>query len=239
MNVESEFGPETRDSGPGTGSATEARRAGAASDREVKRYFERHGEPDLLPRLSRGRLQAAIRRAAHTALRSAPGPILDAGCGDGQLLELLKGEFAEGLLGCDFALPVVQVARERMAGGARFAGGRLQALPFRPGSVGSIVCINTLYNLPSRDGLAEALAEFARVVRSGGRLVFELRNPLHPLIRALFWWNRTAEHPLWTHGLREARRWLTDCGLSLSAVVPILGPCPSLSLANLVIADRP
>ncbi|TPW12439.1 MAG: S-adenosylmethionine-dependent methyltransferase [bacterium] len=239
MNVESEFGPGTSDSAPGAGSAIRASSASAASDREVKRYFERHGEPDLLPRLSRGVLQTAIRRAALAALRSAPRPILDVGCGDGQLLELLEGEATEGLLGCDFALPVVRVARHRMAGRAQFASGRLQALPFRPGSVGTVVCINTLYNLPSRGGLAEALAEFARVVCSGGRLVFELRNPLHPLIRALFWWNRTAEHPLWTHGLREARRRLTDCGLALSAVVPILGPCRSLSLANLVIANRP
>jgi SAM-dependent methyltransferase len=192
----------------------------------------------MLPGLSGSPLQAAIRKAALTALGRAPRPVLDAGCGDGRLLERLPGGTTEGLLGCDFALSVLQAVAHRLPGHARLAGGRVQALPFRQGSVGTVVCVNTLYNLPSRAGLREALAEFARTVRSGGRLIFELRNPLHPVVRAVFWCNRSAERPLWTHGLPETRRTLDDSGFELSSISPVLGPCPSLALANLVVADR-
>lgn len=237
MNVQHEFRTRARGSRPEARGSSQTHPTGAG-DLQIRQYFERHGEPSLLSALSGSFLQAAIRRAALTALDRAPRPVLDAGCGDGRLLERLPGGTSENLLGCDFALSVLQAVARRLPGQARLAGGRVQALPFRQGSLGTVVCVNTLYNLPSRTGLREALTEFGRAVRSGGRLIFELRNSLHPVVRAIFWCNRSAERPLWTHSLPETRRTLDDSGFELSSIFPVLGPCHSLALANLVVADR-
>jgi len=106
------------------------------------------------------------------ALFEAPpagAPLLDVGCGGGQLLVHLARRRPElRLVGLDLSTPQLARARRRVGGVARLVRGSALALPFRSATFGAVVSIASLKHWPDpRLGLAEC----ARVLRPGGRLV--------------------------------------------------------------------
>jgi SAM-dependent methyltransferase len=107
-------------------------------------------------------------------LRPRPGNrILDVGCGDG------RGEVSIGrlqlsqirLYGVDLVMRHVAAARAKMQSHnlrAGFAGADARLLPFADGSFDSTYCVAVLQHIPD---VAAAVQEFARVTRTGGRIV--------------------------------------------------------------------
>lgn len=109
--------------------------------------------------------------------------VLDAGCGFGQWSLCLAGLGAE-VVGVDVSDLRVRVANAALAaaGAAGAAGhalqdhalrghalqGGLDALPLESASMDGVFCYGTLFCTPWK----ESLAEFARVLRPGGRLYF-------------------------------------------------------------------
>jgi arsenite methyltransferase len=116
---------------------------------------------------------AALTRRLAALLELAPGQrVADIASGPGATARLLATEYAVTVEGVDIAASVVQHAQEATAGvgltsAIRFHVGDSEALPFRDSTFDVVVTECAFCTFP--DKLAAA-AEFARVLRPGGRL---------------------------------------------------------------------
>lgn len=109
----------------------------------------------------------------------SPCHILDAACGTGRHAEWLAAH-GHDLLGIDVSPAMLARARAKIPG-SRFEQGDLTALPQSDASVDVVLCTLALVHLAD---LRPALAEFARVLRPGGRIVI---SDVHPFLVALGW----------------------------------------------------
>jgi SAM-dependent methyltransferase len=101
-----------------------------------------------------------------------PGRVLDAACGTGRVSERLVAAGHE-VVGIDATTEMLAVARARVPA-ARFAEGRLETLPVEDASFDLAVCCLALDHCVRIDG---PIAELARAVRAGGRVVL---TDIHP-----------------------------------------------------------
>ncbi len=93
--------------------------------------------------------------------------VLDAGCGTGALINSLRqADPAWRITGLDFSSVACALARERT--GAEIVQGSITALPFGDGEFAAVVSADVVCQV--QDG-AQALREFARVVRPGGAVL--------------------------------------------------------------------
>ena len=107
-----------------------------------------------------------------------PRRVLEVGCGPGELAERIQRELQCEVAALDVSERMVELARARDVD-ARV--GDVQELPFEDGVFDCAVAAWMLYHVPRLD---QALAELARVVRPGGRLVTVTNS--HDHIRELF-----------------------------------------------------
>lgn len=106
--------------------------------------------------------------------------LLDAGCGPGLYLEALaqRGALVTGL---DASQAQLGVARARLGPGVPLVRGLLgRALPFRDASFDVVVCALVIHYVADR---RTAFAEFARILRAGGRLVCSTQHPTTDWLR--------------------------------------------------------
>ena len=125
---------------------------------------------DLLNRvMTVGQDQRWRRRAARAVVR--PGDtVVDAGTGTGDLALACLQAGAARVIGLDFALPMLALAREKaqgVGGVAGFALGDATRLPLPDASVDVWCSAFVVRNIPDLDA---ALREAARVLRPGGRI---------------------------------------------------------------------
>jgi SAM-dependent methyltransferase len=106
-----------------------------------------------------------------------PGCALDAACGTGRHAAFLATR-GHRVAGVDTSPAMLAHARSRVPA-ATLALGSLAALPIPSASVDVAVCALALMHLPD---LRPAIAELARVVRPGGRVVL---SDLHPMTLTL------------------------------------------------------
>ena len=120
----------------------------------------------------------------------AAGMVLDAGCGNGNLmLRALKNRahLTEeihgkrpllGIVGMDFSGNMLGRAAQRAAGDGRtaFLRGSVTSLPFADQSFDHLVSSGVLTCLPNVDAAESALLEFYRVLKPGGTLVVDFFN---------------------------------------------------------------
>lgn len=98
--------------------------------------------------------------------------VLDVACGRGESAIFLASEFGCEVVGIDLGAANVAEARRRaeaagMNGRARFTEADAEAIPFPDGSFDSIICECAFCTFPNK---AAAAGEFARVLKSGGRI---------------------------------------------------------------------
>ena len=142
----------------------EAREAAAES------YFARHaGEWDELRALHSADAEVETRLAE--ALADAPlGALLDIGTGTGRMAELFADK-AERIVALDKNLEMLRVARAKLqhlpAARIELVQGDFADLPFPDASFDTVILHQVLHFAPDP---APALAEAARVLRSGGRI---------------------------------------------------------------------
>jgi arsenite methyltransferase len=116
---------------------------------------------------------AALTRRLATLLELAPGQrVADIASGPGATARLLANEYAVTVEGVDIAAPVVQRAQEAaagmgLAGAVRFHLGDAEELPFPDNTFDAVVTECAYCTFPDKSAAA---AEFARVLRPGGRL---------------------------------------------------------------------
>jgi malonyl-CoA O-methyltransferase len=113
----------------------------------------------------------------------APLRVLDAGCGPGRNASVLRERFADAhVIAADSALQMLRAAARHVGDPPAFArvGADVQALPLADASV-DVVYSNLCLQWCDDPGLA--LAEFRRVLRPGGLLLFTTFGPatLHEL----------------------------------------------------------
>ncbi len=102
-------------------------------------------------------------------MSGAPGPVLDLGCGEGQVLRALERADA---VGCDLSMTLLRRARRTHP----VVRGRLPDLRWaRSGAFGAAVAVLVLEHLPTLDLFAEA----HRVVAPGGALVVVMNHPAY------------------------------------------------------------
>jgi SAM-dependent methyltransferase len=121
--------------------------------------------------------------------------VLDAGCGDA-VLGVALAKSGAGVTGLDRDAGMLAMARRRAVHGEvalALVQGDVASLPFADNSFDVIVAVTVLCFVPDANGV---LAEFARVLRPGGRLVIgELgRHSLWAAKRRVAGW---LGHPVW------------------------------------------
>jgi demethylmenaquinone methyltransferase / 2-methoxy-6-polyprenyl-1,4-benzoquinol methylase len=166
---------------------TEARGARPARDSDefasqVRGMFDRiSGVYDLMNSAMTAGLHHRWRQRAGDLARVGPGSdALDVCCGTGDLaLELRRRIGADGrVVGCDFSEPMLEIAR-RKAGerglGVEFGWADALDLPYGDRSFDAVTIGFGARNLSDLD---QGIAELARVLRPGGRLVIlEITRP--------------------------------------------------------------
>ncbi len=116
--------------------------------------------------------------------------VLDVACGTGDLAGAFARTGASAVTGVDFTREMLQIARRKMFSLApevstklTYAEGDAQDLKFSDQSFDVVSIAFGIRNVASPE---KALAEFARVLRPGGRLVvLEFAEPRNALLRAL------------------------------------------------------
>jgi SAM-dependent methyltransferase len=103
--------------------------------------------------------------------------ILDAACGPANLAHRVREMRGGTVIGVDFSLPMLRLARERYPD-VPVVAGDLRRLPFRSGSFDLAYCFRSLQHVPA---LAAALSELGRVTAGGGDVVFDYVNRWNPL----------------------------------------------------------
>ncbi len=153
-----------------------------------------HIQPELLDALRGSEAEIAHRLAANLPLLRDHAPILDLGCGRGELLVLLREEGIEAV-GVEGDPAVAQGARRR--GLSLREGDVLEVLrDLDDATFGAVTAFHLFEHLPPAR-IIEVLAQARRVLRPGGVLIAECPNP-HCLRvgSALFWLDPTHVRPL-------------------------------------------
>jgi demethylmenaquinone methyltransferase/2-methoxy-6-polyprenyl-1,4-benzoquinol methylase len=148
------------------------------------------------------------RRAVAAEVRAlAPGRVLDLATGSGELAEAVAKANPEAVvLGADFCLPMLDVARARGVPHLIAADG--MNLPFADGSFDALTVGFGLRNMASWPG---ALREMARVLRPGGRLVLlDFSLPTSLLLRPYRFYLHNVLPRLagWLTGQRDAYEYM-------------------------------
>jgi demethylmenaquinone methyltransferase / 2-methoxy-6-polyprenyl-1,4-benzoquinol methylase len=137
---------------------------------------------DLVNRLLSFGLDRRWRRAAARAVSPTSGPVLDLGCGTGDLGLLFAGSVP--VVGVDLSHAMLLEAGRKGGGRLRLVEGSAFALPFADGAFDAAVSAFVLRNL---EDLPAAFAELARVVAPGGRIgLVDITEPPRPALRRLF-----------------------------------------------------
>ena len=108
-------------------------------------------------------------------LRTAPGPVVDAGCGAGRHLAALR---AAGLpaVGFDLSPELLTVAASRPPCTGRLARGDLRSPPLA-GGCGAVLCLFTAFGYFDDAGNVACLAALGGLLAPGGWLVLDLPEP--------------------------------------------------------------
>jgi ubiquinone/menaquinone biosynthesis C-methylase UbiE len=134
--------------------------------------------------------------AASFSFSGVQGRVLDAGCGNGNLLlRALKNEKGKAkvkspalqIIGMDFSGNMLSRAANRAGGDDRagFLQGSVTSLPFQDRSFDRVVSSGVLTCLPNTQAAAKALQEFYRVLKPKGELIVDFfsRTSHYTLIR--------------------------------------------------------
>ncbi len=188
-------------------------------------------QPLLVAGLRGSEAEIAHRLARHLAVLVGRGPVLDLGCGRGELLALL-GEAGIEAVGVESDPALAGAARRR--GLTVVEGDVLAVLAARPAaSCGVVTAIHLLEHL-APDHLLAVLAEVRRVLRPGGVLLAECPDPANLRVASLFWLDPTHRRPLHADTLKLM---LVASGFAVEAVDRLHPFPPEEQLAALLADD--
>lgn len=193
---------------------------------------------DLTNRVMTFGLDQRWRKRAAAATAGGPGaPVLDCATGTGRLADALRGRGGP-VVGLDFSAEMLVRARERLPEDP-FVRGDVTSLPFGDAAFAGVTIGFGLRNVADPNA---GLAEMARVVRPGGRVVvLEAVQATGPFARFYGWvvdlWARVAL-PRLSRRLgsnRDAYRYLTSTMRSYATAPDIAGWMRSMGLVDVVV----
>jgi demethylmenaquinone methyltransferase/2-methoxy-6-polyprenyl-1,4-benzoquinol methylase len=183
-----------------TGSASSVRH-GESSIWDDPRLADPHAQPDKAARvramfdgiaptyervnriLSLGRDRFWRRRAVALAGTNAEDRVLDLACGTGDFARAFAEANVSTVVGCDFAEQMLNIAASR---GSKIAYCRGDAMTL-PYANQSFTIVSCAFGVRNFQNLGHSLAEMARVLRPGGRVVIlEFSTPRTPLLGSLY-----------------------------------------------------
>ncbi len=177
----------------GTHPPAAAGRAGTLPEGQVQAMFDRIAGPyDRMNSVMTAGLHHRWRSRAADLAGVGPGArVLDVATGTGDLAIELAARVAPGgeVVGSDFSSGMLDRAREK-AGGVRWELGNALALPYADGEFDAAT---VGFGARNFSDLPQGLAEMARVVRPGGRVVvLEITTPTTPPLSTFFslWFDR-------------------------------------------------
>lgn len=140
------------------------------------------------------RAEIALRVAEYLPLLASAEPVLDLGCGRGELLEALRDRGGRGR-GVDADPAAVEACRRRGLDVERADVVKALAAT-ASSSLGAVCAIHLLEHLPAAAWM-HVFAEAARALRPGGLLIVECPNPESIRVGAsLFWTDPTHRSPI-------------------------------------------
>jgi SAM-dependent methyltransferase len=164
-------------------------------------------------------------------------PILDLGCGDGRVAQVMGAGPGGIAVGLDRSPRDTRRARRRGAHRIVLRADLRYPLPLRDGAVATVVSNSVFEHVA---GIDETFAEIRRVLKPGGRLVFTVPSE-H--LNAMLQWPRHLERMLGRHAAQCWQRWwddkiahvnlggepywrklLDEAGLRVIVCRPMLGP---------------
>jgi len=98
--------------------------------------------------------------------------VLEVGCGMGQYLAT-AAERVEIAVGVDLSLPLLVLARKRLAGRGRVVAAEAERLPFPGGAFAAVIAADVIEHLADQ---RQSLAEMGRVLRPGAALFLSTPN---------------------------------------------------------------
>ncbi len=107
-------------------------------------------------------------------LPSRSGPVLDAGCGPGRDLKLLKELGVQQLYGIDLSEKMLEIAR-KVCPEAHLTIMDVRKLKFPENFFAGILCVGVLLHLPPSD-FETALREFQRILKPGGAIFLSVKE---------------------------------------------------------------
>lgn len=136
---------------------------------------------------SAGFWQEAIREKVFSLCSDTQGRILEVGCGEGLFLsKIAQPRNNMVVFGVDLWWDILIKAKnrclEQSLDNVKIIQADAQTLPFKSDFFDRVVCINVFFNLPDENVLQSSLQEIARVTKSGGRVVFDMRNSMNPFL---------------------------------------------------------
>jgi ubiquinone/menaquinone biosynthesis C-methylase UbiE len=124
--------------------------------------------------VTRAREVSAIKTVLNELSRTANPPtnLLDIGCGNGHLLELLRESFpALGLTGLEYTPDMVAIARDRAVRGCEVIQGDVRKLPMQKPEFDVVITERCVINVMNQAEQELSLKEIARVLRPGGHFI--------------------------------------------------------------------
>ena len=118
------------------------------------------------------------RQRVYEMLEGVEGKVLDIGCGPGIMVAWLLSNKLE-VYGIDIAEDMIDVCQELFGDktGAHFSVGAIERLPFDDNFFDAVVCMGVMEYL---DDDSAAIAELARVTKSGGSIIITLPSAFSP-----------------------------------------------------------
>jgi ubiquinone/menaquinone biosynthesis C-methylase UbiE len=158
--------------------------------------------------------RARLRRATVALAEIQPGEqVLEVGCGTGDVA-LAASAQAGAVVGIDPAPEMIAVARAkaaRLAPAVDFQVGVIEALPFPDAAFDVVLSSLMMHHLPD-DLKREGIAEIARVLKPGGRLVIvDMKHPTGRRSRMLA---SLAMHGQLASGIQDLPALLWQAGLA-------------------------
>ena len=140
---------------------------------------------------SSGYWQDIVRRQALFLCRDLKGRLLEVGCGEGLFLARASAQNPDlEIQGVDNNASRLEkagvVCKERKLNNISLSLEDAGDLSFADGSFDAVVCINVFFNLDSFQAVREVMIRLKHVCKNGGRIIFDFRNSLNPLLKVKY-----------------------------------------------------
>ena len=142
--------------------------------------------PEERGEYSSGHWQDMARQETLDLCRYTKGRVLEVGCGEGLFIEnLVKKSPNLEVYGVDNDEERLNAARARLIG-VNLSKQDAAGLSFEDGYFDAVICVNVLFNMRTKDDVRRALTEMKRVCKTGGSIIFDIRNSANPIIIAKY-----------------------------------------------------